>query len=90
MPGWPDRPPVEQSQIYVLAAPGMLAGLQGRQNRRAGIQPGEDVGQRHAHLHGAASGLAIGMARDAHQPPHALDQKVIARTVRIGTVWPKP
>jgi hypothetical protein len=44
----------------------------------AGIQAGQDVGQRHADLLRAGAVLAVGAAGDAHQAAHALDQEVVA------------
>ena len=80
---------VQQRQVDVLAAAGVLARLQRGQDGGAGVQPGEDVGERHAHLHRAAAVLAVGAAGDAHQPAHALDQEVVAGAVRIRPALPE-
>jgi hypothetical protein len=52
----------------------------------AGVEAGEDVGQRHADLLRAGALLAVGAAGDAHQAAHALDQEVVAGARGIGAV----
>ena len=55
------------------------------QNRGRGIDPGEQVGHRHAD----AMRLALGRASDRHQPGHALDDVVVSGAVRIRPILPE-
>ena len=75
---------VEQGGVDMLAQAGAVAFLQRGQDADGGVQAGEDVGQRHAHLLRAGAGFVIGHAGDAHQPAHGLDQEVVAGARGVG------
>jgi hypothetical protein len=69
---------VEQREVDVLAFTGLLPMRQCGEYRVAGIQAGQDVGQRDADFLRSGAVLVLGAAGDAHQAAHALDQEVIA------------
>ena len=75
---------VQQREVDVLALSCPVARCQRSQDGGAGIEPREDVGECHAHLHRAGALFPIGTARDAHQATHALHQEVVARALGIG------
>ncbi len=74
---------VEQRQIDVLPLPGPLAMGERGQDRGRGIEPGQHVGQRHAHFLRPGARLPLAPPGHAHQPAHALDQEIVARPRRI-------
>ena len=80
---------VQQRHVDVLALTALLAPGQRRQHGIGGIQAGQDVGQRHAHFHGASTRFSIRPASDAHQPAQPLNQEIIAGAWRIGTILPE-
>ena len=69
---------IEQCHVEVLALAGALAVIERCLDTDGAIEPGEDIGEGHADLHGFRTGLAIGLARDRHDAAHALDHEVIA------------
>ena len=77
---------IQKRHVDMLTAPRDPALHKGSQDRRGGIDAGEDIGHRDAHL----LRLTLWVARDAHQPGHALDDEVIARAVGIGAGLAKP
>ena len=76
---------IKQRQVDVLTFARGVACFQRRQNGGTGIQTGHEVCQRHAHFHGAGTWLIVAATRDAHQASHALDQKIVAGTVCVGS-----
>ena len=64
----------------MLTKPRAAALHQGRQDRGGGINAGEHIGDRHAHL----LRLPLRLARHRHQTRHALDDEIIACAMRIG------
>jgi hypothetical protein len=66
--------------------PVFLAVQQRGQDGVAGIQAGQDVGQRDADLLRPGAFLALGAAGDAHQAAHALDQEIVAGARGVGAV----
>ena len=85
---------VQQRQVDVLAlaaaAAGVVARMQGGQDGAAGVHAGEKVDHGHPHTQGAAAGLVIGVAGDAHEPAHGLYQHVVAGTRCIGSGLAEP
>ncbi len=81
---------VEQRQIDVLPDPVDVPGPDRGKNGGRRVQAGQYVGQGDADFHGAAAGLFIWPARDAHHSAHALHEKVVARPVRVGAVLAEP
>ena len=57
---------------------------EGGEHRGGGVQPGEDIGQRHADLHRTGAFLVVGAPGEAHQAAQALDHEVIAGALGIG------
>ena len=80
---------IEQGHVDVLALAGLLAGVQRGQHADRGVQPGENVGEGDAGLHGAGAILAIGLAGQAHQPAEPLDHEVITCSLGVGPVLPE-
>ncbi len=74
---------VQQRQVDVLARAGAVAVRERGQHADGGVQAGEDVGERDAHLLRPGPLFALGAAGDAHQPAHALDQEVVAGALRV-------
>ena len=74
---------IQQRHVDVLATAGAVAHLQRCQYRAAGKHARAQVGDGHAHAHGAAAGCAIGIASDAHHAAHGLDHQVIAGAWRV-------
>ncbi|EWS56489.1 hypothetical protein X551_00649 [Methylibium sp. T29] len=79
---------VEQRHIDVLALAATealgVAVPQGREDADAGIQAGEQVGDRHAHLLRATAGQVVPFAGQAHQAAQPLHRVVVAGTLVIG------
>ncbi len=75
---------VEQGHIDVLADAADVAVGEGGEHRGGGVQPGEDIGQRHADLHRTGAFLVVGAPGEAHQAAQALDHEVIAGALGIG------
>ena len=73
---------VEQSHVDMLTATAALPRPQGGLNRVGGVEPGEQIGDRHPHL----VGFAVGRTGDAHQPGHALHDVVVAGHLRVRSV----
>ena len=71
-------------QRHLQLAPGVGRGSlhQCGQNGVSGKQPGHDVGDRDRDFHGPAFGLSL----HAHDPAHALHQKVVSGPIGIGVV----
>ena len=84
--GEPGHLGVEQRQVDELALAGSLAVMQGGQDGAAGVHAGHEIGDCDADLHG----LAAGLAGHAHDPAHALDQKVVARPLGEGAGLAEP
>ncbi len=76
---------VEQRHVDMLALAGCFRMAQGGLYRDHRIQPGEDVGDRDAHL----LRLAAGLAGDRHQAADALDDEIVAGSWRIRPVLPE-
>ena len=81
---------VEQRQVDVLALAAAqtvaVAVGEGGEDGVAGVEAGQDVGQRDADLLRPGARLAFGHAGQAHQPAHALDQEVVAGARRVRAV----
>ena len=73
---------VEQRDVEMLAEPAFLALHQRGEHAGGRIHAGHQVRHRDAHLFRTAARHAVGLARDAHQAAHALDQEVVTRAVR--------
>jgi hypothetical protein len=59
------------------------------QHRHGGVHAGDDIGDGHARLLRSAAGQVVALARDAHQPAHALDHEVVAGALRKRPILPK-
>src|SRR5437899_298386 len=81
---------VEQGEVDVLPDAGALAVRDGRRDCEARVHPGADVGDGDPHFRRTAPRLAVALAGDAHQPAHALEDEVVARTVRAGAGLAEP
>ena len=77
--GQPRDMGVQHADVDLLPLPGQVAMPQRRQDADAAIQPGEQVGHRHADL----LRQPVGLAGQAHDAAHRLDQAVVARPRRI-------
>ena len=77
---------IEQTHINMLALPGAMAHLNGRQDGAKCIDASEHIGKRHAHALRCAAGRALGFAGDTHHAAHGLDHQVVtgALGVRAG------
>ena len=84
--GQPGDLRIQQRDIDVLALTGLVAMMEGGQDRRCGIHAAHDIGDADADLHRRP----VGLARHAHDAAETLGQHVVARPRRIGPVWPKP
>ena len=72
---------VEQRQVDLLASAGLVAVMQGGQDRGHGVHAAHDVGDADPDL----VGLALDRAGQAHDPAQALGQVVVAGARRVGT-----
>ena len=70
---------VKQCHVDMLTDAGLVTLMHSRQNRGAGIDPGKDIGDRHAGF----LRLAVRFASDRHQARHALNDEIIARAVGV-------
>src|SRR5207249_3092491 len=70
---------LEERRVDELAAPGETPGPQRGEDPDDGEEPGAEVGDRHADLHGRAV-VAAGRAHDA---AHALRDQVVAAAIRV-------
>ena len=83
--GQPGHVGVQHADIDLLADACRVTMADRRQDADAAVQPGEQVGHRHAHL----LRLPVRFAGQTHHPAHALDQAVIARARRIRAGLPE-
>ena len=77
---------IEQRHVDRLAFAGARLMDQRGQNGDRGVEAGDEIGNRHAHFHRLGARRAIGLAGDAHQPAHALNEIVVAGFVLVRPV----
>src|SRR5690606_13341035 len=63
--------------------------LQGGQDADGRVHAGEDVDERDAHTDRSGPVLSIARSGHAHNAAHALDEVVVAGTIRIGALLPE-
>ena len=76
---------VEEREVHALPLAAPLAVGQRRQHRRRRVHAGEDVRHGHAGLHG----LAVRLARHAHEATHGLHHEVVAGPVLVRARLPE-
>ena len=76
---------VKQREVDVLALPRDMAVIDRSQNGGGGVHRGHQVNDGDADF---LRGL-LGLASDAHQSAHRLNQRIVARTVFVRAVLPK-
>ena len=77
---------VEQRHVDRLAFAGARLMDERGLDRDGGVEAGNEIGDGDAHFHRFGARRAVGLAGDAHQSAHALDQIVVARFVLVRTV----
>jgi hypothetical protein len=77
---------VSSRAMSMWAPPSPISPVQGREDRDAGVEAGEQIGDRNAYAHRPAARIAVGQAGDAHQAAHALDHEIITGAVRVRPV----
>src|SRR6266480_1649215 len=82
---------VEQGEVDVLPDAGALAVRDRRRDGEARVHPGEDIGDGDPDFLRTASRLAVALAGDAHEAPHALEDEVVSGAVcaRAGLAEPR-
>ena len=73
---------VEQGEIEVLALAGAFAVKERGKHRLRGEGAGHQVGHRHSDFLRSATRPVVGLAGNRHHPADALDDEVVAGTVR--------
>ena len=81
---------IEQGNIQMLALARAVFVCQRRQNRDGGMRTSEQVGNSDPRFLRPATGQTVALARDAHEAPHTLNNKVIARARRVRPGLTKP
>jgi hypothetical protein len=64
----------------------LLAPVQSGKDRNCRVQSREEVDDRDPDPHRLAAGLAVGLAGDAHQPAHTLDDVIVAGAVGVRPI----
>ncbi|MNP20337.1 hypothetical protein D3C76_1129060 [compost metagenome] len=77
---------VEHRGIDELALAGLAALDQRAEDGNAGVQAGDDVGDRDGGAHRPGARLAVGVAAGAHQAGQALQDEVIGRAGGVRTI----
>ncbi|MCY1520840.1 hypothetical protein D9M68_556320 [compost metagenome] len=81
---------IQQSHVDMLPLPAALPPRQRGRDRKAGVHARCDIRDRDAHFLRTAARQSIGLASNAHQTAHALEDEVVPRTVPIGPRLAEP
>ena len=76
---------IEQAGVQMLALAGALAVRERGQDAGRREQACDQIGDRNARLLRSAAGHVVGLAGDAHEPGHALDDEVVAGALGVGS-----
>ena len=77
---------VEQRHVDRLAFAGVRLMDERRLDGDGRVEAGDKIGDGDAHFHGFGARRSVGLAGDAHQSAHALDEIIVAGFVLVRTV----
>ena len=81
---------IHQGKIYPCSFASPVPTQKGGKNRGCGVHAGEQINHRHPHFHGASAGLVIRLSGYIHQPPHTLQEEVVACALGVRAILTKP